>query len=661
MIARRFVFFFALCLSVLPLYSQSNVSRGSRNIVPPAHKGPVTSVFISGNEVVSAGEDGFIEIWDISGLIARERFQLSSLEIKSMVKRPGKDELCLLESDGLGLYRISAWNYRERKKIFSLRFRDPVTYINYSAGGNFIIAARTGRNGLVFIDSQSGDLLQSPETLSASVAFAATGLSERVMIAYFPSGELSYWNLETGTRTSRFDVLPNLDSVVMFGNGYYFAGVDSSGLAVLDAVSGALLDRLEYISPDARLCASGDELFCMIPDGYSPGIYRFAIDYDGRLTERAFFPLDENEAASVFSADNGVVVTGTTEGKLILPGRNGGYRRFINGNSQTPVISAAVSGSALAFLTEDRALGFLPLNYSAIADGAVLPLEKYEAYSRISALTGDGSTAADSGGQFILWQSDGTEAFPLTVSSHVDFPPPRFNEIPLRFPLRSVQAAYGKLLLLDSAGNVTALYPEGEKNPSYSFSAAGSTDATFIDKDNILLCRAAILGNTPFLMLNIATGETVPMARAAGQGGIYTAVIEETSDGENRAGREIKTSIIKLNITSPAQSLRLVEFPGEDTQFSMASAGNLLAATIGGEGAALFASGRIRPFERTSGLPVYLSSGGGFFIAVDTEGNVSWHNARTGRLEAVFTLIGNAWLLQTESGIRRGTAIVNTP
>ncbi len=133
MIARRFVFFFALCLSVLPLYSQSNVSRGSRNIVPPAHKGPVTSVFISGNEVVSAGEDGFIEIWDISGLIARERFQLSSLEIKSMVKRPGKDELCLLESDGLGLYRISAWNYRERKKIFSLRFRDPVTYINYSA------------------------------------------------------------------------------------------------------------------------------------------------------------------------------------------------------------------------------------------------------------------------------------------------------------------------------------------------------------------------------------------------------------------------------------------------------------------------------------------------------------------------------------------------
>jgi WD40 repeat protein len=195
---------------IYPLFSQQPRVAG-------AHRGAVRAILREGEKLYSAGDDGFLGIWDIRKGICEERFQLSSLAILSMVKRPGKTELGIIESDGMGLYRISVWDYAEKTKCFSLRFRDPLTYITWSAMGSFLIVARIGRTALVFVHPETGEILRSPEALTGTVSFAATGPSERSMIVYQPQGIISYWNLESGEQRDSLRVPPNLASPRIFG------------------------------------------------------------------------------------------------------------------------------------------------------------------------------------------------------------------------------------------------------------------------------------------------------------------------------------------------------------------------------------------------------------------------------------------------------------
>jgi hypothetical protein len=141
------------------------------------------------------------------------------------------------------------------------------------------------------------------------------------------------------------------------------------------------------------------------------------------------------------------------------------------------------------------------------------------------------------------------------------------------------------------------------------------------------------------------------MTYMGGSGGIYAVTVEED---RNSAGSEVNTSIIKLNAAAPGQSLRLFEYPGEDIQFSLAESGTILAATIGQEGALLFSANGIKAFERTPGLPLQLSSGDKYFISLDTEGNICWHEVHTGKVLAVFKLYGDEWALQTADRQVRG-------
>jgi len=175
----------ALALAmIVPLHGSEWAFTG---IIPGRHRGPVNALVHKENIILSAGEDGFLEIWNVSGSgagSAAERFQASPYSIIAMAERPEKNEVCLVENDGLGLYRISAWNYRERRHIFTLPFMDPIASVSYSMGGKFIIAAKTGRTGLALIDSVSGNVLPSPQSLTGNVGLAVTGKSERNMLVY---------------------------------------------------------------------------------------------------------------------------------------------------------------------------------------------------------------------------------------------------------------------------------------------------------------------------------------------------------------------------------------------------------------------------------------------------------------------------------------------
>jgi hypothetical protein len=342
-------------------------------------------------------------------------------------------------------------------------------------------------------------------------------------------------------------------------------------------------------------------------------------------------------------------VLGTAEGSVFILNQNGSTK-VMNTLNQIRITEAASSSKAIAFITEDSRLGFIPLDYNQLNSGSALTLEDSGAYTRIS-------SDSETDSPFLLWQSANTRTFPLmkTLSPENGAVTDAYvDKVSFRFPLRSVSVYRGRCLFLDSVGNLSVI-DQKTGNLIFTFMLSGAQDADFVNEQNILFGRSAGTGSTAFFMINIQTGETVPLAYPAAvgdqvyrgsSGAVYGVAI-------NQDGGSFKTSVVNLNTSNPSQSRLLVDYSGEDTRFSIAESGGALAASLGGDRAAIYRPGRdsgspgIQPLERSPGLPVRILGGSRWFIVLDTEGNISWHDPRSGRILAMLKLYNNEWVLES--------------
>ena len=641
-----------------------NAQTGSGAALPGKHRGSVNAIVRDDKgRILSAAEDGFLGIWN--NRAAEERFQLSSHGIRSMVLRPGKSELAIIESDGFGRYTISAWDYELKKNLFSRSFDDPVSYINYSASGSFLIASRIERREVLFIHSETGEVLDIPEELSEPMSFAATGRSERNMICYFSSGILSYWDLETRNDLQHFEVPPNIQGAVLFGNNRFLGGFDSRGLLVLDAVSGLVLARDDSIrqgsiflvnndssgSSDPRGSAGSAQFYCL-DTGFSTGgrtatIYRMEISISGRLTiiNRRSVPSTITDLSCVSAGEGDDIVLGTGQGALWLMAGIGA--RIMDTGNPERIIDIAASPSALALVSEGGFFGAIPTDFSAIRQGGGITLENTGTLSSGAYTNISSDPAAASG--FLLWQSGAGRSFPMIKSASQFI----LDKLTMRFPLRSATVMGNSSLFLDTAGTVSVL---DRRNGAmrFSYSATGSVDAAFIDESTIILGRNAVTGNTPFMAVNTITGETVSLPYPAlmgirvyrgSSGTIYGATVSQSAGN-------LQTAIVRLDTSAPAQSKILVEYNGEDSSLTMAESGGNLAYTLGGGGAVIYrelprsSRPELIPMERSPGLPEKITDGSRWFVVLDGEGCIAWHDNHTGKLLAVFRLYTDSWVLE---------------
>jgi hypothetical protein len=583
-----------------------------------------------------------------------------------MILRPGKSQVAVIESDGMALYRVSTWDYEGMQNLFTLSFRDPVAYINYSGAGNFIIAAGSGRSGIAFIHPETGKTLESPDSLTGQVSFAATGRSERTMICYFSSGILSYWDIELQEEIRRFEVPSNIVSPALLGSNRFFTGFDSQGLVVLDAVSGAVILRERGITGEIITGNSeSSEFVCISSLAEAPGsgpppgpavLYHLAVTNSGRLETRnrrqVPSSLPQITAGAIASPNSAAL--GTAGGRVLIFNQNGSFR-IMDVLNQEQITETAASSKTLAFLTGDSKIGFLPLDYTLIDSQSVLQLNDAGPYTSIASDPGEDSP-------FLLWQSGNTQAFPLVktlqASPESGAAVDEFiDKITLRFPLRAVSMLRDRCIFLDAVGNLSVLDRKtGEL--VFTYSAPGSQDAVFISEDTVMLGRSAGTGNTPFITVNIVTGETVPLAIPAAvgtkvycgpSGTVYGGII-------SRDRNSFGSSLVAINTSNPSQSRTLADYPGEDTQFAIAEASGFLASSLGGSGAMLYRVSdfqEARSLERSPGLPECILSGP-HFIQLDTEGNISWYDPRSGRLLALFKLYKDEWVLEHGGKTIRG-------
>jgi len=638
-ILAAFLIFFAMPASAL------NIAGG--------HIGGITAIIHNGEEIISAGEDGCIVVWNVSERAAVQRIQLTPHTISGIAKHPQTEQVCIVESAGMDGYWVSVWDYKDKAKVFSLYSKEPVTYVNYSAGGKYIIASGFRGSSLVLLDPSTGDV-STTVVPTGSVTLAITGRAERNILAYRPehdyflpsdySGLIFYFDMDSRYITNSFQAPGNLSSPVMFGNNRFLAGINAGGLVIVDAASGTVYSRMSNIERTALLYPDGDGFYCFSQNGYNPILYRFSINDRGNLVtdQRVSLSLGAYRIAS-FACNEGAAFA-STDGNLLLLDRLN-RASSLAFSFQARITEIAHTDRSIAFITEKNELCFIPLDYRQIQDRGNIRLQFKNGYSRITPL----SQGWD---RFILWQSSNTQFLPQFVNSYYTVDGVSLN-LPNRYPIRSISSKNEKILVLDTAGN---LYLYNADNPgersNFTFSSIGAIDAAFINNENFLLSRSVVSGNSPFLYVNVNTGETVPFLHNAQagllsytgkSGSIYAVSVEQGFDGA-------KTTVLVFYAAAgmrTSASVKLYEYPSEDARISIAESGPSLAISSV-EGAAIYAGTNALFFERTEGLPVKLLGTDNFFLCLDSEGNISWHDNRTGKLLAVFRLYDNSWTLSED-------------
>jgi WD40 repeat protein len=627
------------------------------NIPADSHTGYITGLVQDENgNIISAGEDGFITVWNIEENAAESRFQLSSYPIVSIAQRPNHSQIAIVESDGMGLFRISAWDYIQNKKLFTLRFKDPVSHVTYSKNGSFLIAGRTGRTGIVFINPENGDLLQSPPDLNGNIAFAATGKSERTMITYISSGVISYWNLESGEQMQQATVPQNMKSPILFNNNLFFAGIDKNGLVILDALTGKELGRNNSVK-DGQLLAVSEgsrDFVCMQKQNNSNRYVLFRMENSGslrRITQKTL-PGNNLIITSSMLFENQIVL-GTEDGKINLYQQQNNRIRELQFSHQFKIDEIAASKNSLAILQNSHSkntssqhenrIAFFPADFNEISADMIITFTNNNFDEIVSS-----DIAYNNEDYFILWKSNDPSISPVLQNKTSSIT--TVKGLSERYALRTTSVLNNLILFLDTGGNIS-IYNIDTQTIEYQYSVPGALHASFIDEKNIIAARIAANG-TPFLMLNTATEETVPLAYPAEigtrvfkskNGRLYAAVVIQNED-------DATTRIINVDTSNPSASQSLVEYQGEDISFSTAECEGNLATTLGGDGATLFTPRDFKLFERSSGLPIQLINTDKYFISLDSSGSVIWHNPSSGEKEAELRVYDGKWYLQKKNG-----------
>jgi hypothetical protein len=522
---------------------------------------------------------------------------------------------------------------------------------------------------VAFIQSGTGELLQAPDDLVVTVSLAATGRSERTMITYSSAGSLSYWELETGTEIRHFSVPANLLFPVLFGNNSFLAGLEEKKLVILDAVSGKEIFRESRINHLALFPSEGGsrEFLSLSTNGTTTELllYRITNAAGLEIVLRKTIPNSLTVNAAIGGISSYTAILGGSDGRLyFLPVYGNPIPAAVS--TSIAVQEGAVSGGILAFVASGGLSGFIPLDFSEFSAGFPIRLVKEPAFTRV---TSGQVVSRGEAGSFLYWQDSGIRHIPVLKTVFPDYSGNRgypeyreqsrteFRHLSIRSPVTSVSILENLALFLDSAGNIQVISLDSQ-TVEFSFTSAGSLDAAFMNERNIILARGAAAINSPFLKVDTVTGETVPLQYPASvgvrvfrgkSGNFYGAVI--TGSGENS-----KTVILLLDADDSALSASVGEYYGEDLDFSLAEENGVIAANMGGDTVTLYNEQEF-PFEREDGLSRRILSGGGFFVVINSEGHIAWHNADSGSLAALLRVYPDGWVLEKKDGTVHGPVL----
>lgn len=604
---------FILTVAVLP--AQSHISTQAHQeevstIIPASDRGEFEQSYFS------VGKDGFLIKW--SGDDQGEHYQITDLEIKMAVVSPNKKEIAVYETDGGTTNRVSVWNWDTLSRKYARRFSDSITSLSYSKKGTYLIVGTATVDGAVFINAQSGAVINKISDSTGIINYATTSESEKTAVMYSPAGNLSYYNLTTGRLKQKFTTIQGLSQTVLFNNSLYLAGVVDDTIYVCHALTGKILKTVQAESPIILTSENDSSLFYMENNGKGQYIFEKLENENNqgmtppRIIKNMKGPRGNERIVCGTKMDNSIMLgskSGAVYKMSAQPETEVEQIPLLTENTYDKILDMCPYGEDFYFLTRNA------IYKSSYDTGIVNRLGTNPNQTQIISY----------GDKVILW-SKGTKE---TVQLY-DYSKPEITD--LFTPKTSLQSVrlFGNIIVEMESNSYVNTYNMDTKEYTQVYAGAGLQDAVIMNDDKLYVAKSyATNPKSALLCVDTTTKETVPMnltgnvsfALSVNGNDIYG--INIISEGQAR-----KTTVFKFNTVSK-QTVSILKFNDEDPDAFTYLKYPFLYTNIGKDTirSCNLSLSKNFAFRRSASLPIKVCQNATRVVILNKDGSISWYNS----------------------------------
>jgi DNA-binding beta-propeller fold protein YncE len=230
------------CATPVPVFS----TETTEVLVNSGHQGPVNAVAYDRERrlVFTAGIDGKVKIWSANRSQPVATLQVSHLQLQEMAVNPADSQVAVLETDSIGRFRLSVWDWEERREVFAEELEEPPLYFTYSPEGRYLVYTQADWRSLRILTGRTGRSLPYLSQGFGIVSFAVVSGNEQTIMTYSPSGDIYYWDIRTGAQRKYVQTLPDLEHMVIpEDNTLYAMAASEDELVVVNLLTGDVAAR----------------------------------------------------------------------------------------------------------------------------------------------------------------------------------------------------------------------------------------------------------------------------------------------------------------------------------------------------------------------------------------------------------------------------------
>jgi WD40 repeat protein len=209
--------------------------------------------------IISVSDRGGLRVWDSTTYDLIQSLRLTPWKVERFVLHPQKPEIAILIQDAQGSFQITAFDYQSEEEIFTLALDQEPLFLSYSLGGQYLFYTVFDSPSLRLVSAENGDPRGRLDRMPGIHSFGYIGSSERTYMGYTPSGEIFYYDINTGAQKLNVRLPGGLSDLAVLEDIRYLMAKDDQDVLIIDRTTGEIQSRTTipglfelYLSHDKR-------------------------------------------------------------------------------------------------------------------------------------------------------------------------------------------------------------------------------------------------------------------------------------------------------------------------------------------------------------------------------------------------------------------------
>lgn len=585
----------------------------------------------------STDGNGFIVKWSADGM--GDHYQISNYKIELLAKNPNSGNIAIYETDGYSKYRVSVIDWRSFSRKYTKYFQTPVTAINFSEKGSYLLVGTADVGSTYIYDANTGRLRKQLSDAPGMVSLIKSSPTEKNLMLYSSAGNIVYYETSTYKVKQKVNAEKNLKQTILFGTGNrincFVAGVKDNFIYILNSMNGKTIGRFSATKP--FICTSKDPkeegLYFISSSGKKMNLQLIdntMLDtmistktnkIDNPIPPRqinSFSALTGGEVFTSVQKNREKIIIGTTKGNIysLSPSEE------IEFDSLTPItenmyekIYDISSGTQNFYMLTNNGLFKSSFEKKQIAKISVNP-----GYTNIEKF----------GEKVLFWSKNSSKSVQVIDLENTDAGistifTPNGN-------LNSLHIYNDKVVTVQGHSNVL-VYDINSGSNIYSYTGTSIEDAILVNETDLYIAKTKIsVTDSPLMYINLITKETVSID-------IDAQVAYSLSYNPDRStndfygvlitykGSESVTSIFDYNLSS--KSMKTVFSTSDENSDVFTYLHNdIIYSNIGNSQlySINLSSKRTTLYRRSASIPAKIQATQDRLAVLNRDGSISWYN-----------------------------------